>query len=495
MTNLLVYLLLAVVGLFILVYGWVMLRAGHALRGIERLVETEGVGSEGTVTAHRVSKGRRRATLYFLTIQYAVPQPDGTSKDLTTETAVSYKDYDRYFPGEKVQLRYLKNEPGVVRLTGGISETFTGNKMRLNGILILAFGFLPLLLVSALIYDQMHNYALPGTPAHGPLLVPILTDKGFNQIFRFDLDGAGRVNLTNSGSDEIDPAWSPDGKQIAFASSRDKKSQIYVMNADGSAPKNLSASLNRDDHEPVWSPDGKYILFRSYFSSPTSTAGSWDLWVMDADGMNQKNLSGDHTHSDWGGIWSPDGKQIAFTGATQANSAILVINVDGTSVNALTPIDGQDTNPAWSPDGQQIAFIRGSRGNQDVWLIDRDGSNERQLTSGSKSILDIAWSPDGQTLAFIGAASGYNQLYTMNADGSDLQLAAPANAADLSFVWSPDSKQILVQANLTGGKMGVLMLVDVAGRRRTTIVDDAFCSRTPAWTSVIVDSSTAKSRS
>lgn len=490
MSNLLVYLILAAVSLFLLAFGWVMLRAGNALRGIERLVDTEGIDAEGTVTAHRVSR-RRRVTLYFITTQYSVRQPDGTSKDLTMETAVSYKDYDRYFPGEKVPLRYLKNEPGVVRLQGGISETFTANKMRLNGILILAAGCLPLLLVAVLAYDQMHNYALPGTPAHGPLLVPILTDKGTNQIFRFDLDGGNRVNLTNTQSDEIDPVWSPDGHHIAFASRRDKKSQIYIMDADGSDPKNLSAKPDRDDNEPVWSPDGKHILFRSYFSNRTSTSGSWDLWVMDADGSNQINLSGDHTHSDWGGAWSPDGQQIVFTGATETNSTIWVANADGTNMTPLTSIDGQDTNPVWSPDGKQIAFIRGTRGNQDVWLIDSDGSNERQLTSGSKSVSEIAWSPDGQMLAFIGAKAGYNQLYTMNADGSNLQLAAPANVADLSFVWSPDSKQILAQVNQTGGKMGALMLVDVAARTRTTIVDDAFCSRAPAWASVVVDSSSA----
>jgi TolB protein len=202
---------------------------------------------------------------------------------------------------------------------------------------------------------------------------------------------------------------------------------------------------------------------------------------MDADGGNSKNLNGDHAYNVARAAWSPDSKQIAFSNTTEAGSAIWVIDIDGSHANALTPENGDDLDPIWSSDGQQIAFIRGSRGNQDIWLINADGSDAHQLTFSQKSIAQLAWSPDGKTLAFISSASDYNELYIMQPDGSDLHKAAPVKAADLNFVWSPDSAQILVRSNVTGGQMGVLMLVDLTAKKRTTIMDDSYSGGMPAW--------------
>lgn len=468
-----------------LVYGWVLLRASAALRQIERQVEREGVATEGVVTARRVSPRRRGATIYYLTYQYTPHKPDGTSQNLTNETAVAYADYDRYFVGDKIPLRYLPDVPGVVRLGDGIRETFTGTKMCLNAFIMLVGALLPFALFATLIHDQVRYNALPGAAPQGRLLVPILVDAGngksINQIFRFDLDGSSRSNLTRTRSDEFDPAWSPDGQQIAFVSSRDNREQIYLMNADGSNPRNISPNPRASDRLPLWSPDGRYILFEEYYS-----AGSkWDIWVMDADGKNPKNLSSDHTRDNARMSWSPDSKQFAFSGWTEGGSGIWIMDLDGAHAVSLTPPDSQDFDPVWSPDGKQIAFVRGLRTNEDVWLINVNRSDVRQLTSDRKSISQLAWSPDGKNLAFISSASGYNELYIMQPDGNSLQKAAPTNAADLNFVWSPDNSQILVESNLTGGKMGVLMLIDLVTKKRTTIVDDVYCGRMPAWMPII----------
>jgi len=469
------------VGIFLLAYGWVMLQAGNALRLIERQVETDGVDGEGVVTAHRSSTRKRAATIYFITYQCTVRKPDGTSQDLTKESAVSYADYDHYFPGEKVLVRYLQDQPGVVLLGGGIREIYTATKMRLNGILMLCVGFVPLLLAVMLVYNQVRYNALPGTPPQGRLLVPILVDngqgRGVTQIFRFDVDGSSRSNLTVTQANESDPAWSPDGKQIAFVSNRDNQDQLYLMNTDGSNPKNISPNPNQSDRLPLWSPDGQHILFESYFS-----AGSkWDIWVMNADGTNPKNLSGDHILDNGRMSWSPDSKHFAFSGSTEAGDAIRVMDIDGSQAAALTPKNSQDFDPIWSPDGKQIAFIRGTRGSQDIWLMNTDGSDARQLTFDQKWIAQLAWSSDGHMLGFISSGAGYYELYIMQSDGTDLHKAAPAKAADMNFVWSPDAKQMLVISNITSGRMGVLMLVDVEAKTRTTIVDDVYTSGLPAW--------------
>jgi Tol biopolymer transport system component len=106
-------------------------------------------------------------------------------------------------------------------------------------------------------------------------------------------DGNGRANITNNPADNSAPAWSPDGKQIAFTSTRDGRPQIYVMpapgssldaNTAGSAPRRVS-QVGAADFSPTWSPDGNWIAFASYRD------GSTDIYIMDLSGGNVTRLT------------------------------------------------------------------------------------------------------------------------------------------------------------------------------------------------------------
>jgi Tol biopolymer transport system component len=147
-------------------------------------------------------------------------------------------------------------------------------------------------------------------------------------------DGSNVVQLTSD--DDWAPAWSPDGKKIAFCSDRDGVPGIYVMNADGS---NVVRLTSDDDWAPAWSPDGKKIAFSSGWDSDHP-----GIYVMNADGTNVVQLT---SEDDREPAWSPDGKKIAFSSDRDGNDEIYVMDEDGTNVVRLTINTALDLLPDW----------------------------------------------------------------------------------------------------------------------------------------------------
>jgi Tol biopolymer transport system component len=162
------------------------------------------------------------------------------------------------------------------------------------------------------------------------------------------------------------PAWSPDGTRIAFASERDGDQEIYTMNSsDGSGGRKLTNNHNHDVH-PSWSPDGTKIAFER----------DYDIWVMKADGTDQNNLTNSPNMSEYEPDWSPDGAKIAFTNGEASD--IFVINANGGGQVNLTKTPGiSDDEPAWSPNGRKIVFTSDG----DLWIMEADGTNRRNFTN------------------------------------------------------------------------------------------------------------------
>jgi dipeptidyl aminopeptidase/acylaminoacyl peptidase len=251
-------------------------------------------------------------------------------------------------------------------------------------------------------------------------------------IYVMDADGSNPVNLTDHAAGAWYPVVSPDGTRIAFLSSRDGSVDIYVMDADGSNPVNLTNNPAWDA-EPTWSPDGTRIAFTS------DRDGEPDIYVMDADGSNAVRLTTNPLR--YSPAWSPDGTRIAFTSRVDFDYEIYVMNADGSNPVNLTNDPARDEEPAWSPDGTRIAFWSERDGNQDIYVMDADGSNLVRLTNHPAMDSWPAWSPDGTRITFMSNRSGTPNIWVMGADGSEQVNLTNHWATEFYSAWSPGSEQ------------------------------------------------------
>jgi Tol biopolymer transport system component len=263
---------------------------------------------------------------------------------------------------------------------------------------------------------------------------------GGAQIYLADLNSWTITQLTNARGNSFDSDWSPDGKKMAFRTDRNgqppftslESGEIYVMNADGTQQTNLTNNPANDGW-PKWSPDGSQIVFASYRDGRTNT----EIYIMNADGSGATQLTDTPALNNEDVAWSPDGKKIAFKSYRDGDWEIYVMNRDGTAQTRLTHSRGEDGWPAWSPDGKQIAFLsqRDSQGNLDItaiYAMNFDGSGQKPLTQAG-GFSSPAWSPDGSKIAFYydlypgGSSPG---IYVMNADGSGMTQLISGDGGD-----------------------------------------------------------------
>lgn len=270
--------------------------------------------------------------------------------------------------------------------------------------------------------------ALTGKPGMFLSKVVVGSDKGLGkqkEIFIMDWDGANAEKITNHRSISLSPAWSPNGKQIAYTSyvvrakTKMRNADMFIYDLTTGKRRLVSYRMGLNSGA-CFSPDNKSIFLT------ISQQGTPDLYRMSTDGALQgKVTNGPNGAMNVEPAVSPQGDKIAFSSDRSGRPMIYTMNIDGSNVKRITFAGVYNSTPSWSPDGKKIAFAGQSEGNFDIFVMNADGTNMIRLTSSRKTNgkwstnEDPSFSPDGRFVMYTSDRTGKNQIYISTVDGSE----------------------------------------------------------------------------
>jgi Tol biopolymer transport system component len=256
-------------------------------------------------------------------------------------------------------------------------------------------------------------------------------------IYLTTLDGSLELALTDHPGGEYQPAWSPDGKLIAYLLCEppgEYPCRVWVTAVTESDAFPVTAKQDAPQ-DPAWAPTGTRLAYAN--NSTTSV-----VEVVNVDGSGRRRLT-DESASSGFPSWSPDGTQIAYASHVPAaleDSDIWIMDASGTGKKALTNLPGNESSPVWSPDGRDIAFIGGPRtglpGLTQIYLLNVEDGTVRAVTKDPVGKSHLSWSPDGRRILY-SASRGNSNLYVVTVEGGSRQKVVTGPADDEFPAWNP----------------------------------------------------------
>jgi TolB protein len=245
-------------------------------------------------------------------------------------------------------------------------------------------------------------------------LVGPVDNREVKEIYVSDYDGANQRRITTTRQLNINPAWSPDGRALAYTSYRRITPDIFVSLIYQGILENPTKGQG-NNYLPVYSPDGTRMAFMS------NRDGNPEIYVMNRDGSNVRRLT-NHPAGDSTPTWSPSGSQIAFTSDRAGQPQIYIMSADGSNVRRLTTAESYADRATWSPAPfNEIAFTARTSTGYDVKVYDLASGETRQVTSGGRNE-SPAYAPNGRHIAFMSdRAGGVYQVFVIGRDGRNLR--------------------------------------------------------------------------
>ena len=253
---------------------------------------------------------------------------------------------------------------------------------------------------------------------------------GSKEIYTCDFDGENVTRITYHESISLSPAWSSDGRWLAYTSYKAGKPDIFLRNIV--SKEEVAIARKGINITPAWFP-GKLEL-----AAAMSYSGDQEIYLLTGKGKVIKKLTG-KLGIDISPAWSPDGTKLAFVSSRSGSPQIYILEVASGKVTRLTYDGGYNTQPSWSPRGDKIVYSSRVDGRFNIFVIGVDGQNLAQLTSEAGDNESPSWSPDGSLIVFQSNRMGPSRLFVMTALGTDQRSLLRMNGEQTNPNWSSNT--------------------------------------------------------
>ena len=261
-------------------------------------------------------------------------------------------------------------------------------------------------------------------------MLGLVENRATKEVYFADYDGANVRRVTISRTLNNNPAWSPDGRSIAYTAWRPYMDILVSHIYQGRLESPASGSADSQNWLPAWSPDGAQLAFTS------NRDGQPDLYVINADGSGLRRLT-NHPGIDTSPTWSPQGHQLAFVSDRTGSPQVYVVGADGTGLRRIT-FESHCDRPTWSPAPyNEIAYSSQTGPGHDIKVVDLATNEVRQLTFGLGTNESPSYSPNGRHVAFSSTrGSGNKQIWVIGRDGRGLRRITSVGNNEMPS-WSP----------------------------------------------------------